>query len=625
MSEHLEPEELLEHTGWMTSLARSLVLEADRAEDVVQETFLQVATRRPQRPQSLGAWLRGVVTHLSLKDRRSGARRRRREERAARPERDDSGTEALVERAELHRLVVDRVIELPEPYRTAILLRYFDDLSAGEVARRLEVPVATARTRIQRGIERLRRELDGAHGGDRRLWLGLLAPLAGLELISAQATAATSTTAGSAAAAASTTSFATAHAGAQALAIAGAIMTQKTVLAVLVTGIITLAAGLGLGTYVARVDREEAMSRYELVEARRLEDAEARLAAAAADLKKARAAGEELAEEKEALESKVKGLDEELKGEREKAALATPAKGELPVAFGEFAELEGLTNADWPVMGKAILTMNGLFKDLLERLGRGEPVGPELQKLIAEENAKLVQLAIGVMGKIPTHSQANGEFSHPLVLTNLLSAVLEESGAPLTDKQRAAIARLGTEYDAAYEQKQKGYGDGTPRLEKLVDELELKHACMTKVHGALTPEQEGAAYDPMLRDRMQLDILSPGVATILSAQQQQYASAEEARTKFQQSMLRDLGIDASTAADLGPAFDAWQREVAPLLEPHADQKGPPRLDDALLAARAQVNLLHRLLEAPGIDEKVRAAILAVGSWSFPVVVEKKAQ
>ena len=352
-------------------------------------------------------------------------------------------------------------------------------------------------------------------------------------------------------------------------------MTQKTVLAVLVTGIVTLAAGLGLGAYVGRVDREEAMSRYELVEARKLADAEARLAAAAADLEKARAAREQLAEEKEALEGQVKGLDEELQGEREKSAVASPEKGELPIAFGQHAELEGLTNADWPTMGKAILAMNGLFKELLERVERGEPVGPELQKKIQEENAKLVQLAAGVMGKIPTHSQINGEFSHPAVLTNLLNAVLEESGAPLTDKQRAAIARLGAEYEAAYEGKQKGYGDGTPQLEKLVDELELKHACMSKVHGALTPEQEEAAYDPQFRDRMQLDVLSPGVSTILTAQLKQYASAEEARTKFQQAVLKDLGIDASAEADLGPAFDAWQREVASLLEPQADIKAPP--------------------------------------------------
>ena len=401
-------------------------------------------------------------------------------------------------------------------------------------------------------------------------------------------------------------------------------MTQKTVLLVLATGIVTLAVGLGLGNYAGRRHHEDAMSQYERA-AKQLSEAEARLAAASAELKQARADRKSLAGEKQALESKIEGLDEELKREREKAAAETPAPGELPVAFGKYAELEGLTNADWPTMGKAILAMNGLFKEMFERLERGEPVGPELQKKIGEENAKLVQLAVGVMGKIPTHSQINGEFSHPAVLTNLLNAVLEESGAPLTDKQRAAIARLGAEYEAAYEGKQKGYGDGTPQLEKLVDELELKHACMGKVHGALTPEQEAAAYDPQFRDRMQLDVLSPGVATIFSAQMEKYASAEEARTKFQQAVLKDLGIDASAAADLGPAFDAWQREVASLLEPQADIKGPPRLDAALLAARAQANLLHRLLEAPGVDERVRAAILAMGSWTMPAVVEKKGE
>jgi RNA polymerase sigma-70 factor (ECF subfamily) len=161
----LEPEELLRHTGWMTTLARGLVLDEGTAEDVVQQAFVEVIERAPDRPRSPGAWLSAVVRNLARRDHRSSVRRLRRETAAARRE----GTTPIdvVERAELHRLVVDRVLALPEPYREAVLLRYFEDLSVADVAVRQDVPLPTVRSRLQRGLDRLRRELDAVHGGDR--------------------------------------------------------------------------------------------------------------------------------------------------------------------------------------------------------------------------------------------------------------------------------------------------------------------------------------------------------------------------------------------------------------------------------------------------------------------------
>ena len=58
-----------------------------------------------------------------------------------------------------------------------MLLRYFDDLAPREVASRLGVPVETVRTRLRRGLERLRTALDERHGGDRSAWAGGLVPL----------------------------------------------------------------------------------------------------------------------------------------------------------------------------------------------------------------------------------------------------------------------------------------------------------------------------------------------------------------------------------------------------------------------------------------------------------------
>ncbi|MEZ5989327.1 MAG: carboxypeptidase regulatory-like domain-containing protein [Planctomycetota bacterium] len=74
--------------------------------------------------------------------------------------------------------MADAVAALDGPYREVVLLRFYEGLPPREIASRLEVPVATVRTRVRRALEALRTRLDERHGGDRRAWLAGLAPLA---------------------------------------------------------------------------------------------------------------------------------------------------------------------------------------------------------------------------------------------------------------------------------------------------------------------------------------------------------------------------------------------------------------------------------------------------------------
>jgi DNA-directed RNA polymerase specialized sigma24 family protein len=48
----------------------------------------------------------------------------------------------LVEQAELQREIVGEVVQLEEPYRSTILLRFFENLSAGDIARKQGVAVS---------------------------------------------------------------------------------------------------------------------------------------------------------------------------------------------------------------------------------------------------------------------------------------------------------------------------------------------------------------------------------------------------------------------------------------------------------------------------------------------------
>ena len=64
--------------------------------------------------ERLRAWLAGVVRNLARFTRRTEARRQRREQRAARPESVPSEVDTL-ERAASFQLVVEALMELPEP------------------------------------------------------------------------------------------------------------------------------------------------------------------------------------------------------------------------------------------------------------------------------------------------------------------------------------------------------------------------------------------------------------------------------------------------------------------------------------------------------------------------------
>ncbi len=64
--EDLTPEDLLRETTWLNGLARQLVADPQRAEDVAQETWLALAQRR-SRVSELRPWLRRVAQNLAAR------------------------------------------------------------------------------------------------------------------------------------------------------------------------------------------------------------------------------------------------------------------------------------------------------------------------------------------------------------------------------------------------------------------------------------------------------------------------------------------------------------------------------------------------------------------------------
>ena len=165
MSEHPhmnrgEPAGLQEHTEFLRRLARGLLVDPGKVEDALQETWL-VALR--QEGEVSRGWLAGVVRRVASQMRRGERRRLCREQEAAAREALPSAADSVA-RLEATQRLVQAVVELPEPYRSVLLMRYFDDLSYQEIADVLQVKLGTVMSRLSRAKVRLHGVLSEGEG-----------------------------------------------------------------------------------------------------------------------------------------------------------------------------------------------------------------------------------------------------------------------------------------------------------------------------------------------------------------------------------------------------------------------------------------------------------------------------
>ena len=136
----MEPtsEQLMVEMAWVRRLARALVRNDTEADDVAQETWLVASAEQPDEDRPLQPWLARVVRNRVRARRRGEARRDQRETAYEHARGEDVATPAeLVERVELQRVVAGEVLALAEPYRSTVLLHFFEGMTSVEIARRL--------------------------------------------------------------------------------------------------------------------------------------------------------------------------------------------------------------------------------------------------------------------------------------------------------------------------------------------------------------------------------------------------------------------------------------------------------------------------------------------------------
>jgi RNA polymerase sigma-70 factor, ECF subfamily len=151
------------HGGAVYGLARRVLSDATEAEDVTQEVFLRL-WNEPDRYDPARGSLRSFLlaqSHARAVDAvRSTSSRRQRESRdALRTARAAYDLQHEIWDLAMADQVASAMDTLPEEERRAIELAYFDGHTYREVARLLQQPEGTVKSRIRNGMRRMRSAL----------------------------------------------------------------------------------------------------------------------------------------------------------------------------------------------------------------------------------------------------------------------------------------------------------------------------------------------------------------------------------------------------------------------------------------------------------------------------------
>ena len=147
----LSPELLVAHGEWLRRLATFLLHDATEVDDLVQETWEATLRSPPDPARPIRPWLSQVLRNAVRSSRRATARRTAREVAAASPS-DLEPADAVLARLQLQERIARLMLELEEPYRTTLVLRFYDGHDGAEIARLCAVAPGTVRWRISEGL-----------------------------------------------------------------------------------------------------------------------------------------------------------------------------------------------------------------------------------------------------------------------------------------------------------------------------------------------------------------------------------------------------------------------------------------------------------------------------------------
>ncbi len=148
---------LRRHYDRVHAVCRRIAGSTRDADDAAQEAMIRVVRNidRFDGRSAFGTWVYRIATNTALDELR---KRKRRSQLHLVDDDDESGREIVDDLAHrtvdsvADRLAIDEALaDLPDEFKTAVVMRDVGDLDYAEIAAALDVPVGTVKSRIARG------------------------------------------------------------------------------------------------------------------------------------------------------------------------------------------------------------------------------------------------------------------------------------------------------------------------------------------------------------------------------------------------------------------------------------------------------------------------------------------
>ena len=146
-------------------IAFKILANAEEAEDVTQDVFLTLWHRDAYNPDrgSLGSFLTTMTRSRSIDKLRSRGTRFKFLQRWRDAMQSEPASTSLLEQVsvqERSELVREALAQLSESERQVLEIAYYEGLSQSEIAKRLNIPLGTIKTRSRQGLLKLRQTLQ---------------------------------------------------------------------------------------------------------------------------------------------------------------------------------------------------------------------------------------------------------------------------------------------------------------------------------------------------------------------------------------------------------------------------------------------------------------------------------
>lgn len=147
------------HKNLVFRVAYLMMGDRGQAEDVMQEVFVAAwkssGSFNPDKGK-LKSWLYRITVNKCI----STQRRKKVEMVWEVVESPSEPAEDTLLKREEREVVMQAVNSLDEKHHAVLVLRYFDDLSYGEIARALSIPLGTVKSRMNKALEMLRQGMN---------------------------------------------------------------------------------------------------------------------------------------------------------------------------------------------------------------------------------------------------------------------------------------------------------------------------------------------------------------------------------------------------------------------------------------------------------------------------------